>query len=218
MRRLPLVPTIVIALAVATMIALGVWQLQRRAEKAAALAQLARNAERPAIAFPYPPVGDDLLFRRATATCPRVLSWRSQSGRDAAGRTGWRQLAACGTGAEGPGLIVQFGVSQAADTRPAFAGGAVSGYISHAPSTRPILADIFGRAPKTLMLVADRPLPGLRANPKPDLSAVPNNHLAYAVQWFLFAGIALVIYAVALRRRAPGLRSSPGGGGGSPQG
>jgi surfeit locus 1 family protein len=30
---------------------------------------------------------------------------------------------------------------------------------------------------------------------------VPNNHLAYAVQWFLFAGVAAVIYALALRRR-----------------
>jgi len=30
---------------------------------------------------------------------------------------------------------------------------------------------------------------------------IPNNHLAYAVQWFLFAGIAGVIYALALKRR-----------------
>ncbi|MBM3928735.1 MAG: SURF1 family protein, partial [Sphingomonadales bacterium] len=39
------------------------------------------------------------------------------------------------------------------------------------------------------------------ANPAPDLSAVPNNHLAYAVQWFLFAVVAAIIYAMALRRR-----------------
>ena len=31
-----------------------------------------------------------------------------------------------------------------------------------------------------------------------------NNHMAYAVQWFLFAATALVIYAVALRRRMRG--------------
>ena len=30
---------------------------------------------------------------------------------------------------------------------------------------------------------------------------MPNNHLAYAVQWFLFALTALVIYAIALRKR-----------------
>ena len=51
------------------------------------------------------------------------------------------------------------------------------------------------------MLVADPPLGGLDANPRADISAVPNNHLAYAVQWFLFAAIALGIYAIALRRR-----------------
>ena len=52
------------------------------------------------------------------------------------------------------------------------------------------------------MLVAAPPPAGLAANPGPDLSAVPNNHLAYAVQWFLFAGIAAIIYLLALRRRA----------------
>ena len=51
------------------------------------------------------------------------------------------------------------------------------------------------------MLVADAPPPGLTANAPPDLSAVPNNHLAYGVQWFLFAGIAATIYGLALRRR-----------------
>jgi len=33
---------------------------------------------------------------------------------------------------------------------------------------------------------------------------VPNNHLAYAVQWFLFALVAGVIYVIALRRRLRG--------------
>jgi surfeit locus 1 family protein len=37
------------------------------------------------------------------------------------------------------------------------------------------------------------------APPSPD--NIPNNHLSYAVQWFLFAGIAGVIYALALRQR-----------------
>ncbi|HNJ47416.1 MAG TPA: SURF1 family protein, partial [Novosphingobium sp.] len=30
---------------------------------------------------------------------------------------------------------------------------------------------------------------------------IPNNHLSYAVQWFLFAATALVIYGLALRKR-----------------
>ena len=50
-------------------------------------------------------------------------------------------------------------------------------------------------------LVADPPLAGLQANARPDPSDIPNNHLSYAVQWFLFAATALVIYAIALRKR-----------------
>ena len=50
-------------------------------------------------------------------------------------------------------------------------------------------------------LVADPPLAGLAANALPDPRDVPNNHLSYAVQWFLFAVTALVIYGIALRRR-----------------
>ena len=49
--------------------------------------------------------------------------------------------------------------------------------------------------------MTDTPAAGLEANPAPDLSSVPNNHLAYAVQWFIFAALAGIIYALALRRR-----------------
>ena len=52
------------------------------------------------------------------------------------------------------------------------------------------------------MLVADTPPAGLAKNEAPNFDSVPNNHLAYAVQWFLFAGIAAIIYLLALRRRA----------------
>jgi surfeit locus 1 family protein len=50
-------------------------------------------------------------------------------------------------------------------------------------------------------LVADQPLPGLEASARPDPRDVPNNHWSYAVQWFLFALTALVIYTLALRKR-----------------
>jgi surfeit locus 1 family protein len=57
-------------------------------------------------------------------------------------------------------------------------------------------------APRELMLVVDTPAAGLAANEMPSIESIPNNHLAYAVQWFLFAGIAVIIYLLALRRRA----------------
>ena len=51
------------------------------------------------------------------------------------------------------------------------------------------------------LAVADAPAPGLRASEVPSGADVPTNHLAYAVQWFLFAAAALIIYALAVRRR-----------------
>ena len=50
-------------------------------------------------------------------------------------------------------------------------------------------------------MIADPPLAGLEANARPDPASIPNNHLSYAIQWFLFALTALVIYAIALRKR-----------------
>ena len=49
--------------------------------------------------------------------------------------------------------------------------------------------------------MADPPLAGLAANARPDPRDIPNNHLSYAVQWFLFATTAMVIYLLALRAR-----------------
>ena len=50
-------------------------------------------------------------------------------------------------------------------------------------------------------IVADPPLAGLQPMAKPDPGDLPNNHLAYAGQWFFFALTALIIYVLALKRR-----------------
>jgi surfeit locus 1 family protein len=211
MKRIPVLPTLLVALAIAAMIALGIWQLQRRAEKEAQLVQYARNITLPPIAFPRIPVDEDgsLLFRRASAFCLEPVSFRIEGGRNARGGTGWRQIAECRTGAEGPGFTVQIGFGRDPHAKPSWKGGAVRGYISHVPGHAPLIASAFGTTPKMLMLVADPPAAGLDPNPAPDLSAVPNNHLAYAVQWFIFAGLAAIIYALALRRRMVAPAASP---------
>lgn len=202
MRRLPIIPTIVVGLAIAVMIGLGIWQLQRRGEKEAALARLAANVQLPAVAFPQAGSGDASLFRRSSLTCTAAANLRLEGGRSADGGTGWRVLADCLTGAEELGAVVQLGIAAQPDARPMWSGGTVTGHISYAPDSRPLLAALYDHTPRRLMLVANPPIAGLRPNPGPDLSAVPNNHLAYAGQWFLFAAIAAVIYALALRRRA----------------
>jgi len=199
MKRVPIVATFLVLLAVAAMVGLGFWQLHRREQKLALLAVLAANPSKPSIALPSPPVDDDLLFRRAGAFCMKPVSFAL----DGAGKAGFRVIARCATGAEGPGFSVQLGTTHDPEFKPRWSGGKVSGMISHAPSDQPLIATMFGKSPpKEPMLVADTPAPGLSANEMPSIESIPNNHLAYAVQWFLFAGIAVIIYLLALRRRA----------------
>jgi surfeit locus 1 family protein len=201
-KRVPVVATIIVALAIVAMIGLGIWQLERRSEKAALLARYARNVTLPPMAFPRDATDATLLFRRASALCLQPISFAIEGGRNARGGTGWRQIARCRTGAEGPGFTVQLGFGNDPHAKPDWKGGPVTGYLTYAPDHAALIAGMVGEGtPKTLMLVADPPAAGLDANPGPDLTAVPNNHLAYAVQWFVFAALAAIIYALALRRR-----------------
>jgi surfeit locus 1 family protein len=209
--RIPVLSTIIVLLAVAAMVALGLWQLDRRGEKEALLARYSANLNlppRPLVALF--PVEDGDLFRRTSASCLSVVGWDSKAGRDAQGRSGWRHVASCRTGAEGPGFAADMGVSQSADA-PRWTGGEVRGRLVWASDGGTLIGRLFGRTPPQLaMIVAADPAPGLSPSAQPDPAGVPNNHLAYAVQWFLFAGVALTIYAVALWRRsvAPGERQS----------
>lgn len=202
--RIPLIPTVVVAIAVMVMVALGVWQLQRRAEKNAALAVAATNPAKPAIAFPaLAPVDPAILFRPSSVHCLRVVGWRTEAGRAADGSTGFRSIAECTTGAEGPGALVEVGIAQKPDFKPQWTGGQIAGWISEEPDHRALLSRIGGHAqPLRPMLIARVAPAGMKAAAPPNVADVPNNHLAYAVQWFFFAAIALVIYGLALRRRS----------------
>jgi uncharacterized protein (DUF983 family) len=85
MRRLPIVPTVIVLLAVA-MIGLGFWQLRARAEEHL-LARYAAALTDPApVVFPVAGDGTAVLYRRAAFDC-RVEPglWDSVAGRNAAG-------------------------------------------------------------------------------------------------------------------------------------
>ena len=201
-RRVPVAPTILVAAAVAMMLWLGVWQLHRLHWKEALLARYAANQHLPTIALPIGRTDDRLLYRHASAFCLRPVGWRAEVGHGPNGTVGWRQIAQCATGAEGPGFLAQLGISTDPDKHPDWPGGPVSGIIVRGPDHRPLIElALGGGAPPPLMLVTDTPAPGLAANAAPDLASIPNNHFAYAVQWFLFAAVAVVIYLLALRKR-----------------
>jgi surfeit locus 1 family protein len=202
MKRLPVIATIIVTLAVAIMIALGIWQLDRRGQKEALIARYAENQTRPAMAFPAIPMGDDVLFRRASGFCLESVGETLAAGYNQKGERGWRHLIACRTGAEGPGFTVDIGWSADFKARSTWKGGAVEGVIGPMPDQRSVIErSLAGQAQQPLLLVAVRAEGGLQPSATPSLEGIPNNHLAYAVQWFLFAAIALAIYALALWRR-----------------
>ena len=174
-RRLPLIPTLVVLAAVAIMIGLGVWQLQRAQWKESLLAQYAKAEQLP-------------LFRHATGMCQRIVGHRAQAGENRAGEPGYAHIVDCSTGAEGPGMSVEVGWSKNPNARVNWSGGLVSGVI--APDRRSRMRLVAASAPQ-----------GLEPSAAPTLSSIPNNHRSYALQWFAFAAIALVIYALAVRKR-----------------
>jgi len=188
-KSIPIFVTMIVLAAVATMIGLGIWQLQRADWKNDLLATYENAADLPAIAYPSVPVTDNPpYFRKSSVNCLEVLQWRSVSGRSETGQSGWAHIAHCKTGgAEGPGAQIVAGWSKTPDD-PEWQGGLVEGVI--APDTAHVIR-----------LVASSSIAGLVKSQLPTTEDVPNNHIAYAVQWFLFAGIALLIYFLALRGR-----------------
>jgi len=201
-RAVPIVPTVIVVLAAVLMVRLGVWQLHRLHEKEGLLARYAANeAKRPLPFAALFPVTDDSLYRRTSAFCLNVVSWKAAAGRSADGTPGWRHIASCRTGAEGPGIAVDMGVSGDSPA-PDWKGGPVSGRLTWLPDNQPLVGRLF-RTPdaRSPMIVSDTAAPGLRPTIQPNPGDIPNNHLSYAVQWFLFAAIALIIYGVALWQR-----------------
>jgi len=188
-RKLPLAPTILVALAVAVMIGLGIWQLERREQKLVLLETYRAAAGLRPIAWPSLPPKEPLpLFRFATGNCLEVIGFRTAAGQNLKGEPGYLVIADCRTGVEGPGMAVELGWSKNPNAGKNWRGGLVSGTI--APDSRSLMR-----------LVAASPGPGLSASAPPSPDTIPNNHLSYAVQWFLFAGIAALIYVLALRQR-----------------
>ena len=191
--RFPLVATLVVLVAVAIMLRLGFWQLDRLHEKETLLARYAAHSSNPlSAAYPTSVAAiRDALYRRSQLDCSRVSGWQAIAGRNAKGEPGFAHETLC---AIEPGKTAYVVVGWSRDPQsPKWQGGVVNGRI--AP-----------RGKAGSRLIADPPIAGLQASARPDPGDVPNNHFSYAVQWFLFAATALVIYGIALAKRlaAPG--------------
>jgi surfeit locus 1 family protein len=193
-KRIPLVATVIVAAAVAVMIGLGLWQLQRAKWKEGLIARYAAAEKLPPIAFPTVPLRNQQLplFRHATGVCLRVAGHRAIAGENQAGDPGYVQIADCVTGAEGPGMSVEVGWSQNPNAKVNWSGGPVSGVI--VPDRR-----------SRMRLVAASAPAGLEPSKMPDVTTVspvtPAGHRGYAATWFSLAVVALIIYGFAVRKR-----------------
>lgn len=186
-RPLPFAATLVVLAAVATMIALGFWQLGRMREKEVELDRYARASMlSPEVAWPRNPAAfEAALYRRSSVDCAAVERTGPVAGHSDTGETGWAHMARCRLAGGG---MADVALGWSRDPRAkAWSGGEVSGFI--------------GPYRGRVKLVAVPPQAGLAQLAPPDPRDVPNNHLSYAVQWFLFALTALVIYVLALRKK-----------------
>ena len=193
-RRVPIAATIVVAAAVALMIGLGVWQLQRAKWKEGLIAQYAAAQKLPPIAWPTVPLrkGELPLFRYATGVCLRPVAVHAVGGENVRGEPGYVQIVDCATGTEGPGMSVEIGWSKDPNAKVNWRGGPVSGIIVPDRRTR-------------IRLVAAGAPPGLEQPRPPDVTSVspitPAGHRGYAATWFGLAAIALIIYGFAVAKR-----------------
>ncbi|MEW4448399.1 SURF1 family protein [Qipengyuania sp. JC766] len=185
LKDFPPFASIVVLLAVGVMIGLGIWQLGRHQEKTALIAEYAAvDQDRPPVIFET--IADNTeakLYRPVSGICQTVRSIESGAGTAANGAKGWAHTANCVVG-DGLEVPVVLGWTLEPET-PSWDGGEFEGILAPGPR-----------------IVAEPALAGLGQLARPDPSDLPNNHLAYAGQWFFFALVALVIFALAVRGRA----------------
>ena len=191
-RGVPLVPTLMVVVAVPVLIGFGMWQLQRSHWKEALLADLAANAQRPVAELGAGPIPDGFQFRqvRLEITCSDAAS-TARAGQNLHGQVGYSMFLDCM--AQGQPLLVNAGWSDRPDGwsgPPArWPQMPVSGTVIETADGNPFYTLVLEEAP-----------PGLQPSAPPSTDTIRNTHLSYAVQWFGFAAILATIYALYVRR------------------
>jgi surfeit locus 1 family protein len=186
-RGFPVLPTLMVAIAVPMLVGFGVWQLQRAQWKEALLLDLARNADSPLLDIGTGPIPPDAQFRtvRLQLSCAGGLA-DLRAGRNLEGQSGYSYLTSCNAG----------------DTM-------VIRDVGWSPRPEPLsilggTASFEGRLVKgksnSWILVQSQSGPPLQPSAPPSVETISNNHISYAVQWFSFAAILAIIYGLWLRR------------------
>lgn len=196
LKRLPLIPTLLVLIAVAVMLRLGFWQIDRMHQKDAMVAEFESALKAPAPAWNLN--RDQLIdypepYSVVSVVCDASGPDAPKAGRNQAGQTGWAHVYDCSYRAPSgrQGTVKIIGGWTSAPATVVWQGGPVSGIVAPESMTERLKWHI----------IAEPPLAGLQANARPNPADIPNNHWSYAIQWFLFAAVALGIYGLALRKR-----------------
>lgn len=220
-RRFPVILTVVAAAALALLVSLGVWQVQRLAWKQDLLARIEAARTAPPVPLDEALARPDPEFARVALVCrglDRAPYVELRTILD--GEAGVRLVSLCG----GSPILVDRGfVADTISARPPSDGGTmpviVRGVLRRGEAANaftppvtgrqvfvrdlPVMAGQLGGGRTDLMLVAETSSnPEWRAlRPSALPAGLTNNHLGYAITWFGLAAALLGIYLALLHRR-----------------
>lgn len=183
-------PTVVLVIALPALLALGKWQINRHHWKTELLTELAETASAPLLDLGNGPIPPNHQFRHVSLTlkCPEQRPG-AQAGRNLQGAPGYAYTLRCHAREQQIKVLIGWAAHPNEEIaiktleQPWQAQGIV---VETATATPP------------LALVLTDAISPLKPVAPPNIDTLPNNHLLYAVQWFSFAGILLVIYLVYL--------------------
>jgi cytochrome oxidase assembly protein ShyY1 len=209
-RRVPIIPTIIAAAGILILCALGKWQLDRREWKHDLIARLAAAPKLPLVTpaeFRSAMMGDiSVQYRRASIDCRAGTKtpYDLRPGSSAAGDSGFFVVVSCRPGDQPPDIVAVAGWTRRVDA------GQTPILLDH-QLTGTVIENPYGKQPNRprFMLIPDAAIPPLATPAQPSAEDLPDNHLAYAGQWFGLAAALAAIYGLWLRRRAVAPNAPP---------
>lgn len=208
-RPVPIIPTLITAVGIVILCGLGKWQLDRRAWKSDLITRLAAAPNLPEVTpeeFRAAMMGDtSIQYRRARIDCragPRK-PYDLRPGSSAKGDSGFFVVVSCRPNSRPPDIVAVAGWTRRVDAKDMVLN------LDHQFSGV-VIENSYGQAEgrPRFMLIPDQAIPPLARPQAPSAADLPDNHLAYAGQWFGLAAALAAIYGLWLRRRmvAPGAK------------
>lgn len=204
-RRFPAALTIATAVALAVLLSLGTWQLQRLRWKQDLVARVERSRTAPPVAWSDRP-REDPAWTRVRLDCRTFRDGRALYGL-ADGQIVWRLLALC----DSPGgtVIVDRGIVAGSEGRIAppeppvlVAPAEIVGVVRPARGPVAEAAREAGWSAPAWYVAAETETPrAASVRPAPLPTSFSNNHLGYAITWYGLAAALAGVYVALLRKR-----------------